>query len=144
MRPKSLSLRKVITRGSQRDPRGVKLESVAAEFALLAQRRARMARQVDLLARQLTAATGSLAGVRSRMAVLAARMALVDPDLGQTIDDVQVARTGHTPAGLSGPASIEARPAITAKEAMAPAQTGFATKHRPMRHLPRRRSFAPE
>ena len=46
MKPRLLSMRPSVTRTSRHDPRGAALESVAAEFALLAQRRARLARQL--------------------------------------------------------------------------------------------------
>jgi len=85
MRTKLLSTRAVVTRTSRGDPRGAVLESVAAEFALLAQRRARMTRQIDLLQRQLTAASCTLNGVLTRMAVLAQRMDTIDPDLRGTL-----------------------------------------------------------
>jgi hypothetical protein len=51
------------------------LEGSAAEFALLAQRRARLRRQLDLLERQRAAADGVMAQVEARMAVLSQRMA---------------------------------------------------------------------
>jgi cell division protein FtsB len=50
------------------------LESAASEFALLAQRRARLARQIDLLDRQRAAAATSQAQLAARMAVLRARI----------------------------------------------------------------------
>ena len=81
MRQKLLSTRAVVTRTSRGDPRGAVLESVAAEFALLAQRRARRTRQIDLLQRQLHAATTTLSGVTTRMTVLAQRMDAIDPSL---------------------------------------------------------------
>ncbi|MGK7867653.1 hypothetical protein [Falsiroseomonas sp. E2-1-a20] len=54
------------------------LEAVAAEFALLAQRRARLQRQLDLLGRQADAARGNLSRVESRLAALSGRMTLPD------------------------------------------------------------------
>ena len=50
------------------------LEGISAEFALLAQRRARLIRQIELLARQAEAAEGNLGRVARRMAWLSARM----------------------------------------------------------------------
>jgi len=50
------------------------LEAVAAEFALLAQRRARVARQIELLDRQQAAAAATLRMVDSRLAALSHRM----------------------------------------------------------------------
>ncbi len=81
MRAKLLSSRVGVTRTSRRDPRGPMLESLAAEFALLAQRRARMTRQIDLLDRQMRSATRSLEGAQSRMKILSLEMARLDPSL---------------------------------------------------------------
>jgi hypothetical protein len=52
------------------------LEAIASEFALLAQRRARLERQLALLGRQAEAAAGNLARVERRMAALGPRMQL--------------------------------------------------------------------
>ncbi len=76
-----LSIRPSVTRTSRHDPRGAALESVAAEFALLAQRRARLARQLDSLGRQLAAASASLDAVQNLMMLLAQRMDGIDPGL---------------------------------------------------------------
>jgi hypothetical protein len=81
MRAKLLSGRAGVTRTSRRDPRAPMLESLAAEFALLAQRRARMTRQIDLLERQMRSASRCLAAVQGRMKVLNLEMARLDPDL---------------------------------------------------------------
>jgi len=81
MRQRLLSTRAVVTRTSRSDARGAVLESVAAEFALLAQRRARMTRQIDLLQRQINAAAAGLNGVMARMTVLAQRIDAIDPGL---------------------------------------------------------------
>jgi len=62
------------------DLRDRRLESLAAEFALLAQRKARVAHQVDLLDQQRDAAAGSLAAIQGRMAWLTQRMAAVTPE----------------------------------------------------------------
>ena len=56
-----------------------KLEGVASEFALLAQRRARLHRQIELLERQLRAAGGTLSQVEARMHHLSAHMHMTTP-----------------------------------------------------------------
>ena len=53
---------------------GQGLEALAAEFALLAQRRARMLRQVELLERQLGAAGTAFHQIEARMSVLGRRI----------------------------------------------------------------------
>ena len=58
---------------------GATLESAAAEFALLAQRRARLQRQIELLTRQSDAAVANMRRVELRMQMLSARMC-VEPD----------------------------------------------------------------
>jgi hypothetical protein len=66
---------------SHRKPRAeTALEGAAAEFALLAQRRARLRRQLDLLERQHTAAVSVMTQVETRMALLSRRMAGLTPD----------------------------------------------------------------
>jgi len=60
--------------GRRRPGAEAALEGAASEFALLAQRRARLARQLDLLDRQRAAATASLGQVLARMGVLRARI----------------------------------------------------------------------
>lgn len=62
-------------------PEATALEQVAAEFALLAQRRARAARQIDLLSRQLDAAERGHAAVERRLTQLAQRMTAMAPDV---------------------------------------------------------------
>ncbi len=52
------------------------LEALASEFALLAQRRARLERQLALLGRQAEAAAANLSRVERRMAALGPRMRL--------------------------------------------------------------------
>jgi uncharacterized coiled-coil protein SlyX len=69
------------TRAIRADAGAGSMETLAAEFALLAQRRARIARQVDLLDRQLTAAEAGLNKVTDRMTCLASRMEAIDPAL---------------------------------------------------------------
>jgi hypothetical protein len=81
MKPKALSARRCVTRTSRHDPRGAQMEGMATEFALLAQRRTRLARQVDLLAHRLAAAHASLRQVQARMATLAQHIDHVDPAL---------------------------------------------------------------
>jgi uncharacterized coiled-coil protein SlyX len=80
-RPRLTLLRPHKTRAIRSDAGSCALETIAAEFALLAQRRARIARQVDLLDRQLAAAEASLTQVTDRMARLASRMECGDPAL---------------------------------------------------------------
>lgn len=151
MRQKLLSGRPVVTRTSRFDPHGAKLESVAAEFALLAQRRARTARQIDMLARQLDAASGGLEVVQSRMVMLAQRMQQIDPDLARNLH----AQAAAVPEILSNP--VPPAPArsmyhVTHREPpvsqKAPPPTAFAASQpasaRPMRQWPRRRPFLPE
>jgi hypothetical protein len=69
------------TRTSRTDTRQRRLESLAAEFALLAQRRTRAVRQIDLLDQQREAAAAGLAKLTARMGWLAQRMNAIDPDL---------------------------------------------------------------
>jgi uncharacterized coiled-coil protein SlyX len=140
-------MRPSVTRTSRNDPRGAALESVAAEFALLAQRRARLARQLDLLGRQLAAASVSLDAVHGRMALLAQRMDGIDPSLR---------------AGLAEPPPPVVAPAAPVRGGMhaarlAPATAAYQPAHadttqatrllglsRPSRAIPRRRPFLPE
>jgi len=62
------------TRTSIRQRGHAPLEALAAEFALLAQRRGRVRRQIELLERQRLAADATLRIVEQRMAVLSGRM----------------------------------------------------------------------
>jgi hypothetical protein len=135
MKQKLLSGRPVVTRTSRHDPRGAKLESVAAEFALLAQRRARIARQVDLLARQLDAATTGLDGVQSRMSLLAQRLHQIDPDLANGL---------HVQVPLPPLPLVSGNMFRPQAKTPDPPVTRNAAPVRPMRHLPRRRPFLPE
>jgi len=57
------------------------MESFAAEFALLAQRRARLVHQIDLLDQQREAAGNSFAKLQARMSWLVQRMDALDPEL---------------------------------------------------------------
>lgn len=54
------------------------LEAVASEFALLAQRRARMLRQIELLDRQRQAADAAFQCLDARMTILGRRLARLD------------------------------------------------------------------
>jgi len=66
-------LRTIPARGSRLTRRGggeAPLESLAAEFALLAQRRGRVTRQLELLERQRVAASATLRLVENRLGVL--------------------------------------------------------------------------
>ncbi|WP_419897207.1 hypothetical protein [Roseomonas sp. USHLN139] len=60
----------------QRGARHLLLESAAAEYAMLAQRRSRLARQIELLDRQRAAAGAGFAQLSRRMAQLAHRLSL--------------------------------------------------------------------
>jgi len=57
------------------------LEAVASEFAMLAQRRGRLERQIALLGRQAEAAVANLGRVERRMLALSGRMALPAGDV---------------------------------------------------------------
>jgi hypothetical protein len=84
----------------------VSLESMAAEFALLTQRQARIARQLALLGRQHAAAVATQRGVEARMAILARRMGLAT---GSASTAVPLA---PNPSGPDAPAAAPApRPA---------------------------------
>ena len=69
------------TRASRFDPRQRRLESLAGEFALLAQRRARTLHQLELLDQQRAAAAANLDKVQSRLAWLVQHMDALDPAL---------------------------------------------------------------
>ncbi len=69
------------TRASRYDPRERRLESLAGEFALLAQRRTRTLHQLELLDQQRGAAAGSLLKMQGRMAWLLMQMDALDPGL---------------------------------------------------------------
>jgi uncharacterized coiled-coil protein SlyX len=69
------------TRTARADPRQRRLESLSAEFALLAQRRARVAHQIDLLGQQHLAASLTFARLQARMGWLAQRMDALEPAL---------------------------------------------------------------
>jgi hypothetical protein len=93
---------------THRKPRAeTALEGAAAEFALLAQRRARLRRQLDLLERQHTAATSVMAQVEARMALLSRRMAELAPD-------------PTPPAAPSAPAAPQATPQAATQRRRAP------------------------
>lgn len=75
MKPRPLRVNKRRgTRLARHDTHEFRLEAVAAEFALNAQRRARLTRQIELLERQRAGAMSSLAQVEARMVVLQRRM----------------------------------------------------------------------
>ena len=57
------------------------LEAVASEFAMLAQRRGRLERQIALLGRQAEAAVANFGRVERRMLALSARMTLPASDV---------------------------------------------------------------
>ena len=69
------------TRSARGDTRQRRIESLAGEFALLAQRRARVVHQIDLLEQQIEAAASNFAKLQSRMAWLTQRIHALDPTL---------------------------------------------------------------
>jgi hypothetical protein len=69
------------TRTARSDTRQRRIESFAAEFALLAQRRARLVHQMDLLDQQREAAANSFGKLQARMSWLVQRMDALDPEL---------------------------------------------------------------
>jgi hypothetical protein len=56
------------------------LEGAATEFALLAQRRSRLSRQMELLRRQHEAAATTMGQVMARMAALSTRIGTLVPE----------------------------------------------------------------
>jgi chromosome segregation ATPase len=74
------------TRVSRADTRQRQLESLAAEFALLAQRRARVVHQLDLLDQQREAAATGFARLQSRLTWLMEQMDAIDPELRPTLE----------------------------------------------------------
>lgn len=74
-----------------------KLEGVASEFALLAQRRARLHRQVELLERQLRAAGVTLSQVEARMHHLSAHMHMNDPAAAEAAAPAEGAAAAPAP-----------------------------------------------
>jgi hypothetical protein len=74
-------MRALGTRVARSDPRQRQLESLAAEFALLAQRRGRAIHQLALLDQQRSAALGNLLKVTARMAWLLDHIDGLDPEL---------------------------------------------------------------
>lgn len=76
--PPHLRLRAPGTRLGRRNSGPQRLETVAAEFAMMAQRRARLMRQIDLLDRQRRAADDSYAQLERRMAQLQQQMGRLD------------------------------------------------------------------
>ena len=104
---RSMASRAPGTRTSRKDTRQRQLESLAAEFALLAQRRARQSHQIELLEQKLQAATSSFAKVQRRLSWLMEQMDALDPSLRPGLEappePIQppapgpaVARTGRT------------------------------------------------
>lgn len=78
---RSMATRSPGTRTSSRDTRQRQIESLAAEFALLAQRRARQSHQIELLEQQLKAATSSFAKLQHRLSWLVEQIDALDPSL---------------------------------------------------------------
>jgi len=147
MKPRLLSMRPSVTRTSRHDPRGAALESVAAEFALLAQRRARLARQLDLLGRQLAAASVSIDAVHGRMALLAQRMDGIDPSL-RPHDAAPAAPPVAAPTAPARGGIHPARAAPGTAHYVAPVDIAQAGRllglSRSPRPVARRRPFLPE
>jgi hypothetical protein len=139
MKQRVLSARPVVTRTSRRDPRGAALESVAAEFALLAQRRARLSRQLDRIGREFDAARTSLDAVQHRMALLAQRMDGIDPSLRPD---------WPAPAALTAPPPYPPQAAGFAPHTPRPQPQAPAAPPpaflRPRPPAQRRRSFGPD
>ncbi len=77
-RPVSRSPRSSPVRGNLHQPR---LESLAAEFALLTQRRARAIHQINLLDQQRSAAAAGFYKLQHRIAWLMQRMDMLNPEL---------------------------------------------------------------
>lgn len=80
MIPRPMMTRPPGRRTARIDPHEPRLESLAAEFALLAQRRARLEHQVGLLQQQHRAAANTLGRLQTRMIWLAHRMHIRDED----------------------------------------------------------------
>lgn len=104
---RSMASRPPGTRTSRKDTRQRQIESLAAEFALLAQRRARQSHQIELLEQQLRAATSSFAKLQRRLSWLVEQIDALDPSLRPGLEappePIQppapapaVARTGRT------------------------------------------------
>lgn len=74
MRPAAPRQRPPGTRLSARGAGPQRLESAAAEYAMLAQRRARLLRQIDLLERQRHSADTGFQALEQRMATLSRQM----------------------------------------------------------------------
>jgi len=90
------------TRAARADVRQRRLESLAAEFALLAQRRARVTHRVELLDQQRDAARASLDKLQARMAWLARHIDALDPGLRE--------RAAMAAADPAPPPPVPARP----------------------------------
>ncbi len=145
---------------------------MATEFALLAQRRTRLARQVDLLTHRLAAANASLQQVQARMGMLALHMDHMEPALrpgaaAQVAIPPQHAAPrppahaapAYAPPAYKGPSYPAPKPAYRAAKphvlpshgipadapAMEPPPIGRATPPpRLVRPVPRRRPFLAE
>lgn len=99
------------TRLARRDTAAVRLETLGAEFALLAQRRARLSRQITLLDRQRDAALHDLSALERRLATLARRMTASQP-VGSSAysddradDGARAERAKDVPDALPNPAA---------------------------------------
>lgn len=75
-----------------------RLESLAAEFALLVQRRSRAIHELDLLDRQRANAAAILLKLQSRISYIMAQMDAIGPDL-RTSGPQQSVSSAHAPLG---------------------------------------------
>lgn len=85
MRPAAPRQRPPGTRLSARGAGPQRLESAAAEYAMLAQRRARLLRQIDLLERQRHSADAGFQALEQRMATLSRQMMAPPAPPGQPL-----------------------------------------------------------
>ena len=110
------SARSRAVRGNMGEPR---LESLAAEFALLTQRRSRAIHQIEILDLQRTTAAVGFAKLQKRIAWLMQRMDMLTPDLrdpaASGAPSASANPPGHAlPAGptLAGTLSAQAASAL--------------------------------
>jgi hypothetical protein len=113
--PAGLISRAPGTRTARADTRQRRMESLAAEFALLAQRRGRVVHQIDLLDQQREAAAAGLARMLARMAWLTQRMDALDPDL----------RAGFETGPMLPPLPLQPPPSAAAPAPRPLKQAGF-------------------
>jgi hypothetical protein len=104
------------TRTSSKDTRQRQVESLAAEFALLAQRRARQAHQIELLEQQLHAAVSGMTKLQRRLSWLVQQMDALDPSLRPALESAPASAPP-----LPAPPPPTARPTRYAPSRLAPA-----------------------